>query len=118
MPARPTVEDARAMRWALSGLRSVRRQLRDAPVNRVHVRPPRRRAAVAERSVRWMLRQRHASCLERALVLQAWYSGQGTPREVVIGVTSPEDFQAHAWLDGDAKCHEARFAEILRLSPR
>ena len=106
------------MRWTLSGLRSVRRQLRNAPVNRVQVQPPRRRAAVAERAVCWMLRQRRASCLERALVLQAWYSGQGVPREVVIGVTSPEHFQAHAWLDGDTKCHEARFAEILRLSPR
>ena len=32
----------------------------------------------------------------------------------MIGVTAPDDFSAHAWLDGDP-AEAGEFAELLRL---
>jgi len=61
-----------------------------------------------------VLARRPASCLERALVLQRWDAAHGRPRDVVIGVTSPADFSAHAWLDGDP-AGAGPFQELLRL---
>lgn len=64
-----------------------------------------------------VLRRSRNSCLERALILQAWYANLGHQRDVVIGITSPDAFSAHAWLDGEPLCHDHDFYEILRLSP-
>ena len=69
------------------------------------------------RGVRVVLRNRPNSCLERALVLQRWEAAQGYPRDVVIGVTAPDDFKAHAWLDGDPS-ESGEFAELLRAPGR
>jgi hypothetical protein len=67
------------------------------------------------RRVRGVLRGARATCLERALLLQAWYLAQGEKRDLVIGVTAPsQGFAAHAWLDGDAPCHGDRFHELTR----
>ncbi len=62
-----------------------------------------------------VLRRWRNSCLQRALILQAWYACHGIQRDVVVGVTSPESFLAHAWLEGEALCHDKPFQEILRL---
>jgi hypothetical protein len=62
-----------------------------------------------------VLRRGRYTCLVSATVRQAWYAAQGDRREVVIGVTAPrEGFRAHAWLEGDAPCHEHSFEELLR----
>jgi hypothetical protein len=56
-------------------------------------------------------------CLARALLLQAWHARHGVSREVVIGVTGAQStlgFRAHAWLDGDASCHNHEFIELNR----
>lgn len=60
-----------------------------------------------------------SSCLTRAIVLQAWLLAHDESRDVVIGVTRPDEkFGAHAWLDGDAPCHGAGFHELARRPPR
>lgn len=112
-----TWSDLRATVWALKSLRAVRGQLRHNRVDRVRLRTAPRLPATARRGVDAALRRRRHSCLERALILQSWYAGQGRPLEVVIGVTGPHEFAAHAWLDGETY-QEQPFQEIMRLSPR
>jgi hypothetical protein len=67
--------------------------------------------------VRLVLRRRHAHCLERSLILQRWFADHGRPMDVVIGVSSPRDFTAHAWLDGDEPQSAVVYAELLRRPP-
>ena len=47
------------------------------------------------------LRRVGESCLVNAIVLQAWETAHGRRRDLVVGVTGPDGFRAHAWLDGD-----------------
>jgi len=68
----------------------------------------------ARRGVDGTLRRTGASCLEQAVVRQAWAASQGEHRDVVVGVSSPRDFGAHAWLDGDPPAASDGFHEILR----
>jgi len=73
--------------------------------------------AEAGRVVEAVLRRRGRTCLERALVLQAWHAADGESRDVVIGVARSEpSFRAHAWLDGDPSVRESDF-EVLRRQP-
>lgn len=73
----------------------------------------------ATRAVHAVLRRAGATCLERALVLQAWHGAHGRSVDVVIGVRRPSTgFEAHAWLDGESGCHHEEFAEITRLAPQ
>jgi Transglutaminase-like superfamily len=55
----------------------------------------------AERGVRGALRRRHESCLVNSIVLQAWEAAHGRRRDLVVGITAPDGFRAHAWLQGD-----------------
>jgi Transglutaminase-like superfamily len=55
----------------------------------------------AERGVRGALRRLRGTCLVNAIVLQAWEAAHGLRRDLVVGVTGPEGFRAHAWLQGD-----------------
>lgn len=106
----------RGMWWAGRSLFGVRRSLRQTALPDVTVSPPPRLPASAGRGVRFVLRRRESTCLQRALVLQAWHAAQGNPREVVIGVTDTKGpFSAHAWLDGDPGHPGRGFAELLRL---
>jgi hypothetical protein len=50
------------------------------------------------RAALWRMRE---SCLVNAIVVQAWDSAHGRRRDLVVGVTRPDGFRAHAWLDGD-----------------
>jgi len=73
------------------------------------------RRPAAGASARWpelALRLSRRSCLERAVVMQRWHAAGGAERDVIVGVTTPEDFQAHAWLEGEAPGGE--FRELLR----
>ena len=66
--------------------------------------------------MRGVLRRSPATCLESALVLQAWLAAQGDPRDVVIGVASPASgFAAHAWVDGEPDRVSRGFDELTRL---
>jgi hypothetical protein len=63
--------------------------------------PPPPLPAEAERGVRGALQHWRESCLVNAIVLQAWEAAHGRRRDLVIGITAPEAFSAHAWLEGD-----------------
>ena len=107
------------MWWAGRALIHVRRSLRRSALVDVRVSAPPPLPPRAARGVRYVLRTRPATCLQRALVLQAWHAAQGSPREVVIGVSGSRDtFSAHAWLDGDPGNPGSSFDELLRLPAR
>jgi hypothetical protein len=57
------------------------------------------------------------TCLERALVQQAWLLSQGRPLDVVIGVPlkGMRSGTAHAWVDGTDPVSPTKYAEIHRL---
>lgn len=97
---RPDVADCRAAWWALRSLRRLRRPGHSlAPLTQPPPLPDR-----AVRGVRAVLARRHATCLERSRVLQAWESAHGRPADVVVGVNVSEGgFRAHAWLEGEAR---------------
>jgi hypothetical protein len=55
----------------------------------------------AVRGVRVAAKLGRASCLERSLLLQRWYSDHGIAYDVLVGIdTTGGDFKAHAWLEG------------------
>lgn len=111
---------ATAAIWAVVQLRRVRRRLSTMRMQTVHVAPPPRGLPDHARPVVVaVLRVRHATCLQRSLVLQAWDAAHGRRRPVVIGVTAPsQGFRAHAWLQGDRDCDAGEgFNELLRLEP-
>lgn len=54
-----------------------------------------------------------ASCLERSLVRQAWLRARGARHDVVIGVRGGNNFEAHAWVDGDPDAVD--YVEIHRI---
>ena len=115
---RGEVAAVRAAAWTLMELARLRRALRRDGIGARAVRPPRRPPPVGARGVFWVLRRRKATCLERSLLLQAWYAAQGQRRDVVIGVTAPNaGFTAHAWLDGDPAEADGPYRELHRLAP-
>lgn len=91
----------------------VRRQLRKAG-SQVKVRPaPPRLGDGARRGVSGVMRRLGATCLEEALVLQAWDSAHGREQDVVIGITgSVDSLRAHAWLAGSEDAED--FEELTR----
>jgi hypothetical protein len=63
--------------------------------------PPPPLPAEAARGMRGALWRMGESCLVNAIVVQAWETAHGRRRDLVVGVTGPDGFRAHAWLDGD-----------------
>jgi Transglutaminase-like superfamily len=63
--------------------------------------PPPRLPPASVRGVRAVLRRIGETCLVNAIVLQAWEAAHGRRRDLIVGATGPQDFGAHAWLDGD-----------------
>jgi transglutaminase superfamily protein len=113
----PDLASLRAAVWAARALRYVRRELRDRPLREVRVPAPPALPEHAARGVFAALRRVEPSCLERSLVLQRWMASHGDPREVVVGVSAPGAFRAHAWLAGEHPPEGAGFAELMRLAP-
>jgi transglutaminase superfamily protein len=110
------VHDVRIAVWATRELRRLRGALaRDGVRVRVS-RPPRRMSRNSGRVVLFAARLGRASCLERSLLRQAWLRGRGRDLDVVIGVRSAEEFEAHAWIDGDPDGVD--YAEIHRIPSR
>lgn len=111
----PDLPTLRAALWALLALRRTRRALKRDRVTDVRVLPPPALPTSAGRGVRAVIRRSDPTCLERALVLQAWNVAHGEPRDVVIGVNGTgEDFAAHAWLDGEPDGH-GQYHELMRV---
>jgi hypothetical protein len=107
------VAAARACAWALHAALVARRRVAGGglPPFDLPAAPP--VPLSAGRGVRIALRPRVFTCLVRSSVLQAWYAAHGIRRDLVIGVTSPRDFTAHAWLDGEPGAGEG-YAELMR----
>ncbi|MFW2381111.1 MAG: lasso peptide biosynthesis protein [Acidimicrobiales bacterium] len=103
-------------RWARSELARVRA---DLPVSGVRTRAqvPDLTAPAGRRGVFRALAKTDQNCLERALVLQAWWSTSVMPApDVVIGVRRGESIlEAHAWVDGSDPWFDESYGEILRL---
>ncbi len=113
----PDLPTLRALWWATRALRRVHGDLRSSALTDVRVSLPPALPAHAFRGVRYALRKSPSTCLEQALLRQAWHTAHGEPREVVIGVTrSTSEFAAHAWLDPDpGQPSPQQFEELLRL---
>jgi hypothetical protein len=57
------------------------------------------------------------TCLERALLLQAWMGGYAEPPDVVIGIRNGSDgVQAHAWVDERDPWFDPSYTELTRLA--
>ena len=109
----------RAALWATMALRKTRRALRRDRVTDVVVGAPPRLPRRAGRGVRAVLRRSDPTCLERALVLQAWERAHGGWPDVVIGVRGSGDtMAAHAWLDGESNGDLGQYEELLRVPAR
>jgi hypothetical protein len=112
----PDVPTLRAALWTLLALRRTRRELKRGPVTEICVGRPPALPRSAARGVRALLRRSDSTCLERALVLQAWAAAQGEARDVVIGVNGTGDhFAAHAWLEGEPSGEQGPFRELMRV---
>ena len=110
-----TRHDLAAAWWTLRALRAARRRLRTADAAPIAVAPPPALPRSAVRGVNAVLRRSRATCLVKASVRQAWHAAQGSPRDLVIGVTAPAaGFRAHAWLDGDPESASGEYAELSR----
>ena len=82
--------------------------------------PPRLEPSAA-RGVGAVLRRTDARCLVSAAVWQEWHRAQGSPRDLVIGVTAPgSGFAAHAWLDPPSRGAggQAQGGDFVELSRR
>ena len=109
------VPSARALRWAAVELRGIRRRL---PVEGTRARV----APVAGLGPRgwWGVRTAIAivrpTCLERALVVQAWIGGYADAPDVVIGVRRRSgEVEAHAWVDAVDPWFDPSYEELSRL---
>ena len=113
----PDVPTVRAAFWALLALRRTRRALKRDRVTEIRVTSPPQLPSSAGRGVRAVIRRSDPTCLERALVLQAWETAHGESRDVVIGVNgSGRRLAAHAWLEGEPD--GAGFRELMRVPAR
>jgi hypothetical protein len=109
----------RTAAWALRARLRARRLVRRSGVADPALLPVAPHAPIeAERAVRSVLGRTRSKCLVRSLVLQRWYTDQGQPCDVIIGVTSPQDgFRAHAWLDRPGELDGDGFTELHRIAP-
>lgn len=121
MARRVDLPTLRAAWWTVRSIRRVRRSLdRDGleTVQRLPSVPP--VDEPARRGVNAVLRRSRETCLVQSMVIQAWESAHGRPRDLIVGVTSPSvDFEAHAWLEGDPPPpEEDGYQELLRRPAR
>ena len=108
----------RAALWAAVAARLVRYRLRRYGLQARVPRPP-RLGPRGTRGVMGALRRLDSTCLERALVQQAWLASLGSLRDVVIGISpgGMADAPAHAWVDGTDAASARQYLELHRLPP-
>ena len=111
------VEIVRTFRWTRSELAWTKARLVTDGVS-TRARPPVSLGTRGYRGLNLAMRLLRPSCLERALVMQAWYSLRGPAPDVVIGVRERDGAtEAHAWLaDSDDPLFDDSYAEITRLT--
>lgn len=104
--------------WAALSLSRARRLLHTDGLTARIAPPPRLLGIDATRGVMAVLRRTRPTCLERAVVLQAWLAAHGTAVDVVIGVAREgRDLTAHAWLEDGTGPADEPYREIHRLPP-
>jgi hypothetical protein len=104
--------------WAVAAVYLARRRVRrDGVMARVPL--PRRLPSSGTRGVNGVLNRLSPTCLERALVAQAWRAWHGDPRDIVIGIpiVGLKNAPAHAWLDGTDPTAIQSHVELHRLQP-
>lgn len=100
--------------WALRTARRTRRLLSTEGLDAALGPPaPPLLADEASRGVRAMLRRRGDTCLVQSIVLQSWEAAHDRDCDLIIGVTGTDDFEAHAWLDGET-ARQGEFNELVR----
>lgn len=106
----------RAAWWSLRAARRAQQAVLAGELENISLPRVPRLPERAHRGVAAVLRRERYTCLERALVRQAWHAAHGDGRDVVIGVRAPSAgfFGAHAWLEGDPD--GAGFTELSRSS--
>jgi hypothetical protein len=108
----------RAAWWTLRSVRRARRDLKLRGLATTVSAPPASLPWGSRTGVNGVLNRLEPTCLERALVLQAWLHAHRVDRDVVIGVKGAQgEVRAHAWLDGIGDRDEGtRYSEIHRLA--
>ncbi len=80
--------------------------------------PPPGLPLFAGQDVYQALEESPATCLQRCLVLQAWFSAHGQPCEVAVGFRTDDGFKAHAWIPGlHGPAESDGYVEIARVPP-
>lgn len=106
----------RSLRWAVRELRDVHRRL---PIEGAATRIP-LAAGMGPRG--WLGIQlafvvTQPTCLERALLLQAWMGGYTDPPDVVIGIRNgSKGVEAHAWVEDRDPWFDPSYTELTRLA--
>ena len=106
----------RSLRWAFRQLRDVHERL---PIEGAATRIP-LAAGMGPRG--WLGIQlafvaTQPTCLERALLLQAWMGGYTDPPDVVIGIRNgSEGVEAHAWVEDRDPWFDPSYTELTRLA--
>ena len=104
----------RAAWWAMRSARRTRRLLRSDGLDAALAPPPPPQLPDdASRGVRAVMRRRGDTCLVQSIVLQSWEAAHGRRRDLIVGVTGTDDFEAHAWLEGEI-VERTDFTELLR----
>src|SRR5689334_1101935 len=104
----------KALAWAWRAAKHARDQIEAGELPPLDLPPVPDVPLSAEHGVRIALQLRLFTCRVRASVRQTWLAAHGIERDVVIGVTAPGDFKAHAWLEGDPPHGRAGYLELLR----
>ena len=102
--------------WALLAVFLAKRRLAQNGLS-ARVLAPRWLPSTGSRGVTAVLHKLSPTCLERALVAQAWRAAHGDLRDIVIGIPifGMKDSTAHAWLDGTDAQSTHEYREIHRL---
>jgi hypothetical protein len=117
--AEPGLPTVRGAGWAMLALHRLRREIPSEGLD-VRVLAPRTASSRGVRGVEAALRLRHATCLERSLIVQRWLMAYGSPHDVLVGVNGgAESMEAHAWIDlYDSEGEGEGFRVLTRVVPR
>jgi len=108
-----------AAAWAMLCIRIVKRRLRRDGIRATSPKAP-KLGGKARLGVQAVMSRLEPTCIERALVLQAWLVAHGDHRDVVVGapVSGMDSDTAHAWIEGTERENASKYIELLRLPPR
>lgn len=102
--------------WALTQSRTIRHKVRTEGAS-ARVPVPTVAGPRGWRGVQAAIVILRPTCLERALVLQAWIGGYAEAPDVVIGVRRQAGVvEAHAWVDGADPWFDPSYQEIARFA--